>query len=182
MFVNWIFFRLLIVVALDYRKRTQMWKMWLPKPNRAHLLRHHPKAKCLNNCQTIYIPSLSGDLKRNGRVDEFFIILKFWKTTCFPLIFKRSIFLYYTDVAQSDMIWFFFYLTFCQFCFSELSHELASNSDPFPGCGKPLLALFEDVGGIMLLKVNVFANVPSLVWPAYLPKCRVDHLGRMGCC
>lgn len=62
--------------------------------------------------------------------------------------------------VRYDLI--FFYLTFCQFCFSELSHELASNSDPFPGCGKPLLALFEDVGGIMLLKVNVFANV-SLV-------------------
>lgn len=37
---------------------------------------------------------VSGDLRRNSCVDEVFIILKFWNMKCFPLIFKRSIFLY----------------------------------------------------------------------------------------
>lgn len=157
-----------------------MWKMWLPKPNRAHLLRHHPKARCLNNCQTIYT-IVKWWLKEKWPCRWVFHYFEILEDDVFPPNFQEEhiFILHRCGPVRYDLI--FFYLTFCQFCFSELSHELASNSDPFPGCGKPLLALFEDVGGIMLLKVNVFANV-SLVWPAYLPKCRVDHLGRMGCC
>lgn len=63
---------------------------------------------------------MSGGLKRNSCIDEFFVLLKFWNLKCFPLIFKRSIFLYYTDGAQSNMIFF----NFLPVLFSKFFHEL----------------------------------------------------------
>lgn len=117
MFVNWIFFRLLIVVALDYRKRTQMWKMWLPKPNRARLLRHHPKARCLNNCQTIHT-IVKWWLQEKWPCRWGFHYFEILEDDVFPPNFQEEhiFILHRCGPVRYDLI-FFFYLTFCQFCF-----------------------------------------------------------------
>lgn len=131
-----------------------------------------------------FYTTVSGDLRRNSCVDEFFIILKFWNMKCFPLIFKRSLFLYLKKTWWGPVKYDFIFWKLCQFYFLSFSMSLPKIMTCFQVVRNHLYSSVQGCWMWYTAEVTVFANVALVICEmTYRLIChRVYHLGCLSYC